>query len=144
MKTEQTSTIVVEVIVNAPAELVWKYWSEPEHITQWNSASDDWFTPHAENDLRPGGKFLSRMEAKDGSFGFDFSGAYDEVKANAHIAYTLDDKRKVSIDFIAQENKTKIIERFEAENENSIELQKNGWQSILDRFKNYVEGKTAL
>ena len=141
MEAEQTTTIVVEVSVNAPVELVWKYWSAPEHITQWNSASDDWFTSYAENDLRPGGKFIWRMEAKDGSFGFDFGGVYDVVEENKRISYTLGDKRKVKIEFISQGNQTKIIERFEAENMNSIEMQKNGWQAILDHFKNYSEGK---
>lgn len=142
METNSNSTITVETIVNATVENVWKYWTDPQHITKWNNASDDWHTPFAENDLRAGGKFLSRMEAKDGSFGFDFSGIYDEVKLNEIISYILGDGRKVKIIFIAQENKTKIIEIFESENTNSIELQQKGWQAILDNFKRYSEKPT--
>jgi uncharacterized protein YndB with AHSA1/START domain len=111
----------------------------PEHITKWNSASDDWHTPYAENDLRTGGKFLSRMEAKDGSFGFDFGGVYDEVIPNKLIAYTMGDSRKVKVDFAANGNSTTVTTNFEAETENTIELQKNGWQAILNNFKKYVE-----
>ena len=136
---EQTKTISIEATVNAPVEKVWKYWTGPEYIVKWNNASDDWHTPHAENDLRVGGKFLSRMEAKDGSFGFDFGGVYDEVKENKLIAYTLGDGREVKITFSAKGNETKVVETFEAENQNSIELQRGGWQSILDNFKKYTE-----
>ncbi|MBX4258795.1 SRPBCC family protein [Clostridium estertheticum] len=139
MKTSNNLKITVETTVNGPIEKVWKYWTEPRHITKWNNASDDWHTPFSENDLRVGGKFLSRMEAKDGSFGFDFSGIYDVVKLNEIISYALDDSRKVKITFICQENKTKIIENFEAKKTNSIELQQKGWQSILDNFKKYTE-----
>ena len=89
--------------MHAPVEKVWEYWTEPDHITKWSNASDDWHTPYAENDLRVGGKFVSRMEAKDGSFGFDFGGVYDEVRANEFISYTLGDGRKVEITFIPQE-----------------------------------------
>lgn len=142
METNSNSTITVETLVNATVGIVWKYWTEPQHITKWNNASDDWHTPFAENDLRAGGKFLSRMEAKDGSFGFDFSGIYDEVKLNEIISYILGDGRKVKIIFIAQENKTKIIEIFESEDTNSIELQQKGWQAILDNFKRYSEKPT--
>lgn len=133
-------TIKVEAIVHAPVESVWKYWTEPKHITKWNQASDDWHTPYAENDLRAGGKFVSRMEAKDGSFGFDFGGVYDEVNMNESISYTLGDGRKVKIDFIRQGDDTKIIEAFEAEETNAIEMQQAGWQAILDNFKKYAEG----
>ena len=132
-------TITVETLVNAPIEKVWDFWTKPEHITQWNNASEDWHTTRAENDLRIGGKFLSRMEAKDGSFGFDFEGTYDEVLTNEKISYTLLDDRKVAITFLATENGVQIVETFEAENENSLELQKMGWQAILTNFKNYVE-----
>jgi uncharacterized protein YndB with AHSA1/START domain len=143
MITENSTKITVETIVNATVEKVWKSWTEAKHITKWNNASDDWHTPFAENDLRVGGKFLSRMEAKDGSFGFDFSGIYDEVKLYEVISYTIGDGRKVQITFIGQENETKIIETFDAENTNSVELQRNGWQSILDNFKRYTE-QTAI
>ena len=132
-------TITIETTVKSSIEKVWKFWTAPEHITHWNNASDDWHTPRAENDLRIGGKFLYRMEAKDGSFGFDFNGIYDEVKVNELIAYKIEDGRKVKITFSKKGNETKVVETFEAESENSIELQRNGWQAILDNFKKYVE-----
>jgi uncharacterized protein YndB with AHSA1/START domain len=114
-------------------------WTEPQHITQWNNASDDWHTTSATNDLRNGGIFSYRMEAKNGSFGFDFGGVYDEVKTNELIAYTMGDGRKAIIIFNSQGNATKMVETFEAETENSIELQRGGWQAILDNFKKYAE-----
>ncbi len=131
--------ITIDATVNAPVEKVWKFWTEPGHITKWNFASDDWHSPYAENDLKAGGKFLSRMEAKDGSFGFDFGGVYDEVKTHELIAYTLGDGRKVKIEFSFRGNETKIVEIFEPENVNSIEIQRTGWQSILNNFKKYTE-----
>ena len=140
MNTNKKTEITVSVIVNAPLQKVWQFWTLPEHIKQWNFASDDWHTPKAENDLRVGGKFLSRMEAKDGSFGFDFWGVYDEIKENELITYTMGDDRKAKIIFINEGNATKVIETFEAENENSIELQQGGWQAILNNFKKYSEG----
>ena len=131
--------ITIKTIINGPVEKVWTYWTELEHIKKWNNESEDWHTTKAENDLRVGGKFISRMEAKDGSFGFDFGGIYDEVKVYDFISYTLGDERKVSITFVRSQDKTEITEEFEAENENSIEMQKMGWQSILDNFKRYTE-----
>lgn len=139
METTDKTPITVETAVKAPVEKVWKLWTSPEHITKWNSASDDWHTPRAENDLRAGGKFLSRMEAKDGSFGFDFEGVYDEVKTNELIAYTMSDGRQAEITFIDKENETKVITIFDAENQNPIEMQRDGWQAILDNFKKYAE-----
>lgn len=139
MNTTNQVNITVETIVNAAVDTVWNAWTSPEHIIKWNNASEDWHTPRVENDLRAGGKFLSRMEAKDGSFGFDFSGVYDEVKTNELIAYTLGDDRKVSISFVRDGNTTKITETFEAESTNPIEMQKGGWQAILDNFKKYAE-----
>lgn len=136
---EKRKIITVEATIKAPVQKVWNYWSAPKHIVQWNNASDDWHTPRAENDLRTGGKFFSRMEAKDGSSGFDFSGVYDQVKKHELIAYSISDGRKVSVTFSGDKNKTKITETFEAENTHSIELQKTGWQAILDNFKKYVE-----
>src|SRR3954447_11035156 len=118
---ETSKKITVETTVQAPVEKVWQYWTEPTHITKWNSASDDWHTPVAENDLTVGGKFLTRMEAKDGSFGFDFGGIYDEVKVNEVISYTLGDERKVTITFKGQGNETQVIETFDAEATNPIE-----------------------
>ncbi|QWC21101.1 SRPBCC family protein [Bacillus haikouensis] len=131
--------ITIQTTVQAPVEKVWAYWTEPNHITKWNAASDDWHTPFAENDLRIGGKFLSRMEAKDGSFGFDFGGTYDDVKANEVIAYSMEEGRTVSITFKGHGNETEIVETFDPDSENPVDMQQQGWQAILDRFKNYVE-----
>ena len=133
------SGITVEAIVHAPVEKVWEFWTVPDHITKWSNASDDWHTPYAENDLRAGGKFVSRMEAKDGSFGFDFGGIYDEVRVHAFISYTLEDGRKVEITFVPQGNDTKVIETFEPETTNPIEMQQEGWQAILNNFKKHAE-----
>ncbi len=139
METVTRTRITVECTVKAPIEKVWKYWSTPAHITKWSYASDDWHSPFAENDLEVGGKFLSRMEAKDGSFGFDFGGVYDEVKTKELIEYTLGDGRKVVINFKSNGNETRVVETFEAESTNSIEMQRGGWQAILNNFKKYVE-----
>lgn len=139
MEAGKVVKITVEKTIHAPVGQVWAYWTEPKHITNWNSASEDWHTPVAENDLRAGGKFLSRMEAKDGSFGFDFSGIYDEVRTNEYIAYTLGDGRKVAITFTSHGNETIVSELFDAESENPIEMQKSGWEAILGNFKRYVE-----
>lgn len=132
-------TITVSTIVKAPIEKVWKYWTTPEDIMQWNSASEDWHTPSCENDLRIGGKFHSRMEAKDGSLGFDFGGVYNGVIEQKQISYTMDDGRKVEINFWDEGDSTKIIETFDAESTNSFEQQKSGWQAILNNFKKYAE-----
>lgn len=141
METGKT-IITVEATVNASVNRVWKLWTSPEDIIHWNNASDDWHTPRAENDFRVGGSFLSRMEAKDGSFGFDFAGAYNEIRMHELIAYTLFDGRKVRVIFETAGNSTTIIESFEAENENSAELQRSGWQSILNNFKQYADSKS--
>lgn len=141
MTTQQKTNITVEATINVPVEKVWKLWTTPEDIIQWNSASEDWHTPSATNDLRVGGRFTSRMEARDGSMGFDFGGVYDKVKANAEIRYTMDDDRKVSVLFKEENGKTKVTETFEAEGENSVEMQRDGWQAILDNFKKYAEAK---
>lgn len=135
----QTTTITVQNNIQAPIEKVWQYWTLPEHITKWNNASDDWHSPSATNDLRTGGSFTTRMEAKDGSFGFDFGGVYDEVTTHQVIAYTMGDGRKVKVSFSSQGNDTNVVETFDAENTHSIEMQRTGWQSILDNFKKYVE-----
>ena len=137
---ENKNTIItIETTVNAPVEKVWDSFTKPEHITKWNAASEDWHTPRAENDLRPGGKFSSRMEAKDGSYGFDFGGVYDDVVTHQLIKYTMGDDRKVQVDFIPGENGVRIVESFEAEKTHSEEMQRNGWQAILDNFKKYTE-----
>ena len=131
--------ITITTSVNADIEKVWKYWTGPEHIKIWNTASDDWHTTKAENDLRKGGSFSSRMEAKDGSFGFDFGGTYDEVSTHEQLSYTMGDGRKVDVKFSVKGDRTEITESFDPESENSEELQRNGWQAILDNFKKYVE-----
>ena len=139
METKEKTTIKIETIVAAPLEKVWDFWTEPEHITHWNFASDDWHCPWAKNDVREGEKFTWRMEAKDGSFGFDFGGEYQSIKPNQLIEYTIGDGRKVKITFKENGNETQVIEVFEAETQNSLEMQKNGWQAILNNFKKYVE-----
>ena len=131
--------ITIESIISANTNKVWDYYTLPEHITKWNFASDDWHCPKAENDLRVGGKLKSRMEAKDGSFGFDFEAIYDEVVNHKKISYNLTDGRQVITVFENQNGKTKVTTTFDAETQNSVELQRNGWQAILDNFKKYVE-----
>jgi len=127
--------------VNAPVEKTWDCFTKPEHIVKWNFASDDWHTPKAENDLRPGGKFSSRMEAKDGSFGFDFQGTYNEVKTHELISYSIEDGRMVTVRFRADGDETTVTSQFEAEAQNPEEMQKAGWQAILDNFKKHVESE---
>lgn len=131
--------ITVQTTVKAPIEKVWKLWNNAEDVKHWNNASPDWHTPKAENDLRTGGKFSYRMEAKDGGFSFDFGGTYDEVRTNEYVAYTIGDGRKVTITFTANGNETHISETFDAEGVNPIEMQRGGWQAILDNFKMYAE-----
>ena len=138
MESDKT-IITVEAFVNASIDKVWESWTAPKHIVNWNFASEDWHSPKAENDLRPGGAFSSRMEAKDGSFGFDFEGVYDEVITNSLISYTLGDGREVVIKFTDTGNETHIAETFEAETVNNAELQRDGWQAILNNFKKYSE-----
>lgn len=139
MEATAKKVITVSTTVDAPVEKVWKCFTTPQDITQWNSASPDWHTPKAENDLREGGNFNYRMEAKDGSFGFDFGGTYDAVVKHELIEYTIGDGRKVKVQFFPAGESTKVVEEFEAENQNSPELQKNGWQVILDNFKQHAE-----
>ena len=139
MEKTNTTIITIETVVNAPVKKVWAYWTEPQHIMKWNSASDDWHTPFAENDLRTGGSFKSRMEARDGSFGFDFGGTYNAVEEHKYIEYTMDDGRKVKVSFSNDGNSTRISESFETESTNPAEMQRAGWQSILDSFKKYTE-----
>lgn len=140
MTTSNKATMItIETTVNAPIEKVWAMWNGPEHITKWATGSPDWHTPYAENDLRVGGKFLSRMSAKDGSASFDFVGTYDEVQLYKTIAYTMEDGRTAKIIFTPMGKSVKIVETFEAESENTPELQRAGWQMILDNFKKHVE-----
>lgn len=139
MESDKKTDITIETTVKVPVETTWKLWTRPEHITKWSHASDDWHTTKAENDLRKGGKFVSRMEAKDGSMGFDFSGVYDNVIPNTRITYTLEDDRKVDILFEDNGEETHITQTFEAENENPVEMQRDGWQAIMNNFKKYAE-----
>ncbi len=131
--------ITVEATIAAPIEKIWQHWTNPEHIINWNFASDDWCAPAAVNDLSVGGKFSFRMEARDGSMGFDLDGIYTVVKTNEIIEYNLEDGRNVKVLFVKNGDKVDVIETFEAEDTNPIELQKTGWQSILNSYKNYVE-----
>lgn len=135
--------IKITATVNSDIDNVWKTWTEPEHIKHWNNASPDWHTPRAENDLRNGGKFITRMEAKDGSMGFDFGGTYDEVLPNKNIRYTLDDGRKVDINFVETNEGISITETFEPESQNPEDMQRQGWQGILDNFKKYLESNKS-
>ena len=132
--------ITVEVTVAAPIEKVWDAYVTPEDIVQWNAASDDWHTTASTVDLRPGGKFSSRMEAKDGSFGFDFEGEYTYIVTHELIEYAFGD-RTAEIRFEEGDAGVKVAVEFEAEEENSVEDQKGGWQAILNNFKRHVEAK---
>ncbi|PJJ79016.1 SRPBCC family protein [Mucilaginibacter auburnensis] len=138
METAQ-KTITVTATVNAPVEKVWQFWNEPEHIKGWAFASDDWHAPNAENDLRVDGKFSTTMAAKDGSFSFDFGGVYTNVQEHKYIAYTIGDGRKVEITFTGNGDSTEVVETFEPEGMNSLEMQQGGWQAILNNFKKYAE-----
>ena len=139
METMTSTQITVEAIVNAPVKKVWESWNEPKHITKWCQASEDWHAPYAESDLRTGGKFKTTMAAKDGSVSFDFEGEYTRVEPTTLIEYTIADGRRVRIRFESLDDKTKVTETFEAEGTNSIEMQRGGWQAILDNFKRYTE-----
>lgn len=137
----KNTKIKIDALVSADVKKVWNYYNSPEHITNWNFASDDWHCPSAENNLRIGGKLKSRMEAKDGTFGFDFEAVYDEVIEHEKIAFTLTDGRKVETIFEIVDGKTKITTIFDVENQNPVEMQRAGWQAILDNFKTYIETK---
>ena len=139
MEITETNTITVEATVNAPMEKAWNYWNEPKHVTHWCFASDDWCAPTAENDLRTGGKFKTRMEAKDGSMGFDFEAIYTNVELHKVIEYKLADERKVKITFTSHGNETTVIDTFDPENENPVEMQRGGWQAILNNYKKYCD-----
>lgn len=133
------TAITVQTVVNAPIEKVWQYWNEPQHITQWCQASEDWHAPHAENDLKTGGKFTTTMAAKDGSFSFDFAGTYTQVEPHKSIDYTMEDGRTVQISFESTDEGVVITETFDPEGTHSAEMQQQGWQAILNSFRNYTE-----
>ena len=141
METVKGKSITVETTIKAPIEKIWSYWSEPRHIIQWYFATDGWHAPYAENDLKVKGKFKTKMASKDGSSGFDFEGVYTRVILHKAIEYTLADGRKVAISFSDQGTDIKVVESFDAENENPYEMQKEGWQAILNNFKKYSESK---
>lgn len=131
--------ITVQTTINKPTAKVWEYWNKPEHITGWAFASDEWEAPEAENDLRVDGKFKTVMAAKDGSSSFDFTSTYTKVIENKLIEYTMEDGRKVKVEFIEVPDGTQVIESFDPEDENSEEVQREGWQAILENFKKYSE-----
>lgn len=137
------SKISIGAVVAAEPKRVWEFWTKPNHIVKWNFASDDWHCPKAENDLRVGGKMQSRMEAKDGSFGFDFEGVYTEVINHSKIAYSMADGRQVTTSFEDLGGSTKITTVFDAENTHPSEMQRDGWQAILNNYKKYVESELA-
>lgn len=139
MDQQAKTAITVQAQIDVPIQTAWKLWTLPEHVAKWNHASDDWHTTRAENDLRTDGRFLYRMEAWDGSMGFDFLGSYTCVSPLEKIQYTLDDDRQVTIVFTALGYQTRVVETFEAETINSIDLQRAGWQAIMDNFKKYAE-----
>ena len=133
--------ITIETRVAAPVEEVWRVWNSPEEIKQWNAASDDWHTTRSSVDLRVGGKFSSRMEAKDGSFGFDFAGTYTKVEPHKLIEFSMGDQRAVIVEFIAGKADVTVRETFDSEPTHSLEQQRQGWQAILDRFAKHVVAK---
>ncbi|KIO77378.1 polyketide cyclase [Pedobacter lusitanus] len=139
METVNNTSVTIETTVNAPIEKVWESWNKPEHITKWSHASDDWHTTYADNDLRKDGKFKTTMAAKDGSLSFDFEGVYTSVIEQELIAYTMGDGRKVKISFVSNGDGTQVIETFDPESTNPVEMQRGGWQAILDNFKKYTE-----
>jgi len=135
----QVTKITVEAVTNVPVAKVWKAWNTPSDIMQWNAADPSWHSPSSENDLTVGGKFKHRMEAKDGSFGFDFEGIYDKVELHKEITYTMGDGRKATTLFAEKDGKTTISTTFDAETQNDPEFQKQGWQAILNNFVKYIE-----
>jgi uncharacterized protein YndB with AHSA1/START domain len=137
----QATKITVEATINAPVAKVWELWNNPDDVIKWNTPDPGWHTPSSENDLRVGGRFKNRMEAKDGTFGFDFEGIYDSVILNQEISYTMADGRQATTIFTEQDGKTHLATTFDAETENDPEFQKQGWQSILNNFVKYAESK---
>lgn len=139
MSFSNDTKITLDVTVNTSLENAWNVWNDPQHITKWNFASDDWHCPSASNDLREGGKLSSRMEAKDGSFGFDFEGTYTKVIPHQLLEYHLEDGRPVQVRFEEKGDAVVVTETFQTENSHTVEQQKEGWQNILDNFKKHAE-----
>ena len=143
MSQESSPTpIIVSTKISASIEKVWSCYTEPAHIVKWNFASDDWESPHAENDVKVGGKFKIEMSAKDKSAGFDFEGVYTNVVEKEILEYEILGGRKVSVKFQPVTDSVVVVTTFDPEQENSLELQQTGWQAILDNFKKYVESQT--
>jgi uncharacterized protein YndB with AHSA1/START domain len=136
--------ITVETVVKAPLSKVWDIWNSPADIKEWNAAQDDWHTTESSVDLREGGKFSARMEAKDGSAGFDFEGIYTRVVPKKAIDFRMSDGREVNVEFVERRGAVLIKETFDAETENTAELQRQGWQAILDNFSRHVEAKRSV
>lgn len=134
-----SNKITVSAIVNADLQKVWDNYTNPVHITKWNFADPSWHCPSASNDMREGGKYSARMEAKDGSFGFDFEATYDEIIEGETFTYTIPDGRQATVTFKNTAGQTEVKVTFDPEGQNPVEMQKNGWQAILDNFKNYAE-----
>ena len=134
-----SNKVTVTATVHADRKKVWDYYNRPEHITKWNFADPSWHCPSASNDLRVGGKYAARMEAKDGSFGFDFEAIYDEVVDGEKFTYTMPNGRQASVSFKKNGDQTEVDVTFDPETENPIDMQKNGWQAILNNFKSYTE-----
>jgi uncharacterized protein YndB with AHSA1/START domain len=135
----ETAKIIIQAVISADRKKVWEYYTQPKHITEWNFADPSWHCPTATNDLKVGGKYIARMEARDRSFGFDFEAVYNEIVTSKKFVYTMTDGRQVDVLFQGDNNTTEVIVTFDAETENSLELQKSGWQAILDNFKKYTE-----
>ncbi|MPT35260.1 MAG: activator of HSP90 ATPase [Flavobacterium sp.] len=133
------SKITINVTISADKDKVWNYYTQPEHITQWNFADPSWHCPKATNDMQVGGTYSARMEARDGSFGFEFEAIYNEISDGKHFSYTMPDSRQVTVTFHENDNATDLIITFDPENQNPIEMQQNGWQAILNNFKKYAE-----
>jgi uncharacterized protein YndB with AHSA1/START domain len=140
-KNEMSEQVTIEAEIKKDTKDVWNFYNSPEHIINWNFASVDWHCPKSEVDLRVGGKFCSRMEAKDGSFGFDFEAIYDDVIQYNKVAYTMPDGRKVITHFQSLGSSTKVVTIFDPESTNPVDLQKAGWEAILNNFKAYAESK---
>lgn len=133
------NAITIKTNIKAPIDKVWDKFTNADHIVNWNSASEDWHTPRAENNLTKGGNFSYRMEAKDGSVGFDFGGTYDDVQQNKLISYTMGDGRRVEVQFEQEDDQIAVTETFEPESLNPVEMQRDGWLAILNNFKKYAE-----
>lgn len=131
--------VTIETTIDKPTDEVWKVWTTPEHIVNWNFATPEWHCPSAEQKLKVGGNLKYHMAAKDGSMAFDYKGTFTSIIPNELLEYTLDDERKVSVSFSEENVSCKIVQSFEVEDENSIDMQRQGWQAILNNFKNYVE-----